>query len=176
MHAHIIFKPNFMHCLQSKRSWCILRLRCLTCAEAVRTTKYIADNRVNIFKLSVPRRVRSSVLFSPGASLQTWDQCTRARLAFLLWLRGACGSANELWATKIARHQVIFPPFLITRLNGRGCDRSWCEIRRWRQCWGLVLRSSAVWIKDAWESDPDRIRVLMTRINLHLCFGDVVIS
>lgn len=45
--------------------WCIyaasyasvVKERRLTCAEAVRATKYIADNRVNIFKQFVPRSV-----------------------------------------------------------------------------------------------------------------------
>lgn len=60
-------------CVQRKnvRSWCIhgasyasvVKERRLTCAEAVRTTKYIADNRVNIFKQFVPRSVRWSLFF-----------------------------------------------------------------------------------------------------------------
>lgn len=42
----------------------VVKERRLTCAEAVRTTKYIADNRVNIFKQRVPRSVRWSLLFA----------------------------------------------------------------------------------------------------------------
>lgn len=113
----------------------VVKERRLTCAETVRTNKYIADKRVNIFKQFVPRSVRSSLCLSHWAQM-LWDvsgnlismQENRvsaclvcARLLFLLApLRGACDNTNELWGTKIARHQVIFPPFLITRLNERG--------------------------------------------------------
>lgn len=36
----------------------VVKERRLTCAETVRTNKYIADKRVNIFKQFVPRSVR----------------------------------------------------------------------------------------------------------------------
>lgn len=57
----------------------VVKERRLTCAEAVRTTKYIADNRVNIFKQFVPRSVRWSLFSLPRIQkcVFVWDALRR---------------------------------------------------------------------------------------------------